>query len=136
MPQILRHIEFIAQEKQRDVLFIRFGPKRNTGELPRSIDKWPASLKAKRKHLVAWLDKNTIGYEDCFPAGTLNCIAFPYDGTLYIDLPFDAAHSAYQSFISKLENADGTPRDTEVVCFYILLEHALGKIADAVQDMD
>ena len=132
MPQILRHIEFIAQEKQRDVLLIRFGPSRNAGELPQSIDQWPASLKTKREHLIAWLHANTIGHEDCYPAGTLNCIEFPYDGTLYIDLPFDVTNPTYQTFIARLENADGTPRDPEVICFYIPLERALRKIANAV----
>ena len=136
MPQILRHIELIAQEKQRTVLLIRFGPKRKQGELPSSINAWPASMKAKRDHLVVWLGENALGYEECFPAVALDCIEFPYDGTLYVDLVFDVTNPAYQTFISRLENADGTPRDPEVVCFYMTLEQALKKIGQANRNAD
>ena len=137
MPQILRNIECIAEEKQRDVLLVCFGQKPSEWPFLRPpIDKWKASLKSKRKQFVAWLDEHAIGHEDCYPPAAFTCIAFPYDGSLYIDLPFDAANSAYQSFISKLENADGTPRDPEMVCFFMKLEVALQKIAHAAKDTD
>jgi len=128
MPQDLRYTETIAIEKERGVLIVCFGP-RNHG-LPIPIAKMKPELKQARDELIAFLDKNKIGYEECFPTGAQDFEVCPYDGTLYIDVEYNSEDTSYRTFIATVEKPDGTQLNPEVTCYYVSFEQVLKKLAE------
>lgn len=101
MPQLLKHIDKIAREQQRDVLFLKFEddlyPERDYHTWQTRID------------VIAWLEQNAMGYFECFGLANEHGIA-PYDGTLYLDVNYDDTDATYIKLRDYLEHSDGTSR--------------------------
>ncbi len=116
MPQILKHIDKIAREKQRDVLFIEFDR-----EIYPSYDY---ENYEERKKLLQWLDKNNIPYEECGPMASEYGWE-SYRGQLYIDIPFDKNNEEYKNLNELLENPDGSMKIPGVNFWYLPLEVAM-----------
>lgn len=119
MPRLIRHIDQIAREKNRDVVFASFEqpPKDDKEEREVSFE-YPAPnhfnhdwhTDFNRLHLISWLEERGIAHEDAGEYASENGWR-AYNGNLYIDIPFDEADPQYRTVIEYLENPDGTPRN-------------------------
>ena len=117
MPQDIQHIDKIAREKQRDVLFIGFiSPLKTESPLyERAGDDDPH---------IQWLQANDIPHRPCGLVANEN--AFPeYEGHIYIDVPMDDKDPTYQKLLSHFENPDGSPKDPQCVLYFHPLVDAM-----------
>jgi hypothetical protein len=72
MPQLLKTLDEIAREKQRDVLCVTFfDPKKR---IPKNLS--PAKRKL-RAALVEFLDEHSIAWSECFDPGAENLLFYP-----------------------------------------------------------
>ena len=117
MPMLIRHIDAIAREKQRAVLFVVFG-KEGAGP-----NDWQ-TYSAERRALEAFLESAGIGYEPCGQMAD-ECSMRSYAGWLYLDVPFDESDALYQRVAEYLENPDGTLKCPWVRFCYLPLEMAM-----------
>ena len=118
MPAVLQHIDQIAREKQRTVLYLMFTQE---GVSPFDLDY---ENHAERQMVMQWLNEQGYAY---WPCGHFAdpCLMCGYLGYLYIDTPMDEALPAYRRLCEYLENADGTMRWPGVVFAYLPLEDAM-----------
>lgn len=111
MPQLLRHIDAIARQEGRDVLFVTFYPDNMSflglGTFISSIPEWETL--PIRKQIIEWLDTQKFSWEPCGEWASENAIT-PYLGTIYIKVPYDEKNPDYQELRDYLENPDGSMR--------------------------
>ena len=120
MPQILEHIDKIAREKGRDVLFIEFDKDVFPDD---DYENWSI-----RNELIEWFEKNNIKAIPCFLlAQKGNVIVFQeqYRGWLYLDVPYDETIPDYIKLKDHLENPDGSMKIPGVTFCYLALEIAM-----------
>lgn len=121
MPQILKHIDQIGREKQRDVLYIVFNePKKDE-------DRWTdeyLSYKYKndpvRNEFIQWLEENNIPYEECGPIAS----EFgweSYRGQLYIDVPMDENDERFLKLNEHLEYPNGEMKIEGIMYYHVPL---------------
>lgn len=135
MPQILTPIEQIAKEKHRGVLFITFYPRRTAADLEAMTEqeldeeasrRWYWGDCPKRKRVVEWLDENLIAWTECDTSRYQGATVYlTYEGSIYIDVPYDLENEAYLKIQDYLETPDGKMKDPDVVFWYLPLERAL-----------
>jgi hypothetical protein len=121
MPQLIQHIDKIARDKQRDVLFLTF----------HANDAWHISSSSRdnpiRQTILNQLTQMGILWECCAEFANENGFS-SYAGQLYIDLAPDKDDPLYQALEHYLETPDGHMR-FENVNFYILpLEVAMRNV--------
>ena len=95
MPRILEPIDLIARKKQRDVLYLRFAMYNR--------ERCPT-----RDQVLKWLEQNSIRHEMCYDFWSDGLIEIPYQGSIYLDLPYDLTDTRYQMLQSYFENTDGS----------------------------
>lgn len=126
MPQFIQHIDAIAREKKRDVLFVHFEHYEEAEDSDNPI----------RSIVLDWLEDHEIAYAPCMglaEEGFTNV----YSGDIYIDLPFDETDPTYQELSEYLEDEQGNMRLDGVLFFVLSLEIALEIEADGVlKEMD
>ena len=139
MPLMLEHIDAIARQKQRGVLYVEFhplalDPDAGTDLSERDIMAWKTmpdiawqSLPT-RQQLISWLDDQGIEWRRCGLYAQVG-LMMGYRGQIYIDLPFDTTLPAFQALQAFLENPDGTMRYPEVHFIYCSLEKAMENVA-------
>ncbi len=116
MPFLIKHIDQIAREKQRDVLYVDFDR-----ELYPDYDykNWQI-----RQDLINWLDEQDISYQ--FWAGMASEYSFEsYHGQLYLDVIYDENDPVYQRLSRHLEDEQGKPKIKGVLFFYCPLDMAM-----------
>jgi hypothetical protein len=90
MPQLIQHIDPIAREKQRAVLFLLFNdPVQKDDD---KDDFWPNldyQAHRARQEILAWFEANGVPYSSCAHFASENGM-IPYQEQLYIDVPFAA----------------------------------------------
>ena len=101
MARILKHIDQIGREKNRDVLFVQFDRK--------VFPKYDYKNYKNRAELLEWLDNNNISYEECFGIASDNGFE-GYRGQLYIDVIFDETLDIYNLLNDHIEPQDGVFR--------------------------
>ena len=117
MPQILKHIDKIARDKQRDVLFVNF--KDPNDEFSFEYENFQ-----HRQDLLQWLDTHKIKYEKCGTiASELGWEA--YRGQVYIDLPFDETNEQYVALDKHLMTENNEFKIEGVEFYYLPLEVAM-----------
>lgn len=116
MPMLLEHIDKIARDLQRDVLFIVFDRE--------IFPSYEFESYGARNELLEWLDKNEILYRLCGPIASENGWE-SYRGQIYIDLPFDENNEKYQLLDKHLTHDDNTPKIPGVLFYYVSLEVAM-----------
>ena len=116
MPIILKHIDKIAREKKRDVIFINFNQ-----EVFPSYD-WKDY--DKRNELIKWLDSNKIPYRKCGPIADEGGWE-AYRGQMYIDLPIDENNQKYQLLCEHLDGPNETFKISGVESWLFPLEVAM-----------
>jgi hypothetical protein len=128
MPQLLSHIDAIARQKGRDVLFVRFGDIDNDpGHILLSLGgREPHDWKndPNRTELIAWLDKNLIGWCPCGHFASENYMC-SYRGDIYLDVPYERTDPIYIKISHRLENPDETRKITGVSFCCLSLETAM-----------
>lgn len=120
MPQVLKMIDQIAREKQRDVLLVTFH-KEDMSIFKNDFDYEQCD---KRKKFVEWLDKNHINFEECFGFAP-GAMSMPYLGQIYLDVPYDESNPQYQLLCQYLENPDSSLKDPDVAWYFVTLELAM-----------
>jgi hypothetical protein len=113
MPQIIRAIDEIAREKQRDVIFVQFH-NFSTGFVA------DYRTNPSRAAIISWLDERRIAYMLCggFDSG---CIVEEYDGEIYIDVAIDENDDDFLKLAEWFLPYDGKPRYPNAWLFYLPL---------------
>lgn len=101
MSKILKHIDQIAREKQRDVYIIQFDKK--------VYPRFNYKEYSYRDELLEWLDNNNIGYEECFSFASDNGFE-SYRGQLYIDIEVDETKDVCKKLKDYIKPDDGDLR--------------------------
>jgi len=128
MPMLIEHIDAIARAKGRDVVYVTFPACDQCTVLDDHDDPNESEdygNYAPRQALISWLDENGIGWSPCAFFANESVLIWPYDGRIYIDVPFDLLNEHYQKVAAHLENPDGTPRIEGVLFWYVPLEMAM-----------
>ena len=131
MPLLLEHIDAIARQKQRGVLYVEFHPLALVPEAgedlsERDIMAWKTmpdsawQLLPIRQQLIDWLDTRCIGWQRCGHYAQVG-LMMGYRGQLYIDLPFDTSLPPFLELQAFLENSDGSMRYRGV--FFVYCSH-------------
>jgi len=133
MPRVMKTVDQIARDKQRDVLYITFKKEAPEPEYDddmildgHAVFDWKDN--ANRKQVVSFLDKHQIPYQMCFdpqPIGGMLILAMPYEGQLYIDMPYDKTNAQCKILETYLENPDGSTKLTDVYFWLYRLESAM-----------
>lgn len=126
MPELIDHIDKIARDKKRDVLFLTFHDKAfkdinedNSCGFPDFPDFDYHKCEPRQK-VMEWLVANNIPFSPCGLVANEYSIV-PYLGQIYIDVPFDENNPTYQKVRDFLENPDGTMKiDGARFCYYTL----------------
>lgn len=113
MPQLIRHIDEIARQKQRDVIFLSF-----------SNNEWSAPNKTARQEAVTWLEANTIPYEPCGLMANEHCMP-DYEGHLYLDIPPVQDNPLFQKILAHFEHEDGSSKFPHTLIYSMDLAMAL-----------
>ena len=136
MPRILKNIDQIALEKQRDVLYVLFLCSYN--DIFNNEDltlKFHYETCMARQQLIEWLEKHQIDFSECFGWSSRSGImSMPYLGEIYLDVPFDEANPKYQLLYNHLENSDGSMKIEGVTWYYCPLSEALENHAQNLND--
>ena len=107
MPLLLEPIDRIARRLQRDVLMLAFcncGP--NVSILESTRDRgWERNR--KRREILAWLDAHTIAHAPCLPFWVSGLIHYPYQGHVFVDVPYDPGDKVYRQLTAYLEDGHG-----------------------------
>ena len=102
--------------KKRDALFVSF-----PSDDPDTFfdEHWPC-----RAELIDWLEAHHIGWMPYDDIANPNVME-PYQGHIYLDVPFNETDPTYQQLAQHLEHADGTGRIDGVRFYVITLDTAL-----------
>lgn len=125
MPQLIQHIDAIAREKNRDVLFLHFENFIEDQDLDDNV----------RDSILAWLDHHGIAYSPCMGLED-DSLVDSYLGDIYIDLAYDETDSTYQVLKNHLEDEEGNMKVEGVLFFVLSLEVALEIEADRAAEAD
>lgn len=117
MPMILEHIDKIARDKQRDVLYVEFFEDLG---LRYKYKNCPV-----RKAFMKWMDEHDIKYKECGHIAIENVWARYYTGLLYIDIAMDENNSKYLQLNEHLENKDGSFKIEGINYYYLPLKVAM-----------
>lgn len=128
MPELISHIDAIARQKGRDVLFVRFGELSEhcfpLWVLSRDENPYDWRTDPNRFELISWLDARRVGWSPCGYFADEN-VMLGYWGDIYVDLPFDTADPSYHELASHLEYPDGSRKITGVTLCCVTYEAAL-----------
>jgi hypothetical protein len=116
MAILLEHIDKIARDKQRAVLFVTFDHKTFPG---RNYEHWEA-----RSRLLAWLDEHAIPCQMCMDMAREDGWS-AYRGQLYIDVPYDEDDPTFQALNAYIMTEHNEPRTEGVVLYCLPLEVAM-----------
>jgi hypothetical protein len=116
MPQLIEHIDAIARQKGRDVLYLEFHPHDDWRRYRYETDPM-------RDMILRWLDQHEVGWQTCGPYARPGCNG-PYLGQIYLDVPFDESLPAYRSLRDYLELPNGSMRHDGVRFYAMPLAYA------------
>lgn len=150
MPKILRTVDEIADEKNRDVMLFDFldlqaakmkvqlleENEQEDSELEQRINVFETYLQVNnidwdwewrtnpiRQEIIKVLDEHQVPWEDAYPPYSLDWIVYPYFGSIYIDIPYEPDSPIMQRLCSIFENSDGTMKLPGVRWWYFKLEN-------------
>jgi len=128
MTRILKTLDQIAREKQRNVLFVTFHKEDinifdDEGDDEIDLDDDYEQCD-KRKAFIQLLDENHISFQECFGFEP-GVMSMSYLGQIYLDVPFDESNPQYQLINQYVENPDGSLKDPDVALYCLSLEMAM-----------
>ncbi len=56
---------------------------------------------------VAYLDQHQIPWRECFEIASENLPIYPYQGSIYVDVPYETENPLYVRLAAYLETPDG-----------------------------
>lgn len=126
MPQLLDHIDAIARGQGRDVLWVTFYdvrrfPTQGLGPQER----------ARRTAFIAYLDQQQIPWRECFETASAHLQIYPYQGSIYLDVPYQVDNPRYAKVASYLETPDGMPKHPHVSFRVLTLQAANANVGAA-----
>jgi hypothetical protein len=135
MPLLIENIDVIARKKQRDVLWISFlesedsllseNNEQSATSFEHNINFKKRKINQQsRERVIAWLDEHRIDWELTGPLANRN-VMMPYQGDIYVDLPYDQNLAAYRELEWFLENPDIKQRLPDVKFWVCSLELAM-----------
>lgn len=125
MPQLIEHIDAIARQKQRGVLYLEFHPGKKWDQKDRSWLEYDWRRDVRRTEVIKWFDEHGIAWQICAHFANECIIECCYLGDIYIDVPYDEDNPQYKLVSNYLENPDGTMRDENIRFYYLPLEVAM-----------
>lgn len=131
MPMLIKHIDAIARQKQRDVLYVAFHPPESgTHDAEKVVgsDDFGWKTLPIRQQIIDWLDAQGIGWKPCGHFANER-LMLGYRGQIYIDLPFDETLPAFLTVQTFLELPDGSMRFPEATFFCCPLDKAMENVA-------
>lgn len=120
---LIRHIDEIARQQGRDVLYLEFHPADRA--LARSYQFAHDPI---RGAIIDWLDAHGVPWEPCGPFAVVHRIE-GYRGQIYLDIPYDEKLPRYQEVRAFLEHDDGSIRHAGVRFLIMPLAHAMENAA-------
>ena len=136
----LKYIDEIAREKQRDVLYLEFHPKRTVNpntvetledeikciESERKVQKYRYSEDKVRDEIIENLNKMNVSWKECdgLPTGYVES----YKGQIYLDVPFDMNHPLCKALHEYLEYPDGSTRFPTVRFHFLMFKKAMENV--------
>lgn len=121
MPYLINSIDKIAREMQRDVLYIRFHSPNNAEPLDEEISCFDQFFNAKalpiRKEIIAWLDKESIKWQQCTDMLSDGYLVVPYTGHIYIDVIYSENDINCKKLIDFMETPDGKMRYVDATLY-------------------
>jgi hypothetical protein len=119
----IQHIDAIAREKGRDVLYVTFlkKPAKKGKSANRSTFDWEESR--VRNDLIEWLNQRGIAWVPCAGVANLDFME-AYHGGLYVDLPIDEGSPEFSVFFNYVEFPDGTKNPPALKAYICALEDA------------
>jgi hypothetical protein len=126
MPQLIKHIDAIAREKQRTVLYLEFHPESifTFSILDDESESYDYQNDNVRDEIITNLDNLGIPWTKCAHIASPNLMC-AYLGQVYLDVPFDKDLPLYQTLETYLEYPDGSMRFPSVRFGYLPLEMAM-----------
>lgn len=117
----IRHIEAIARQEGRDVVFLEFYANViNQRAFLVSEHHWEAL--PIRIQIIEWLDNQKISWDFC-ALGDPEDEDFNYFGAIYIKVPYDETNSDYQKLKNYFEYPDDSMKiDAVNFCYFSLFE--------------
>ena len=131
MPMQIEHIDAIARQKQRDVLFVQFHSPASVTSDDEDIvhqDYCDWENLPIRQQIIDWLEARNIGFKPCGHFAN-ECLMMGYRGQMYIDVPFDGSLPTYQALQAFFEFPDGSMRFPGVTFCYCPLDKAMENAA-------
>ena len=118
MTQRIKHIDKIAREKNRTVLFVSFEPLITESDqryqmLPPNHFYRDFENDTNRQQLISWLNDNKIEWVACGHIASESGWQ-AYSGNIYIDVPLDETDSQFVKLQNHLETPEGEPRNPQV----------------------
>ena len=121
MPQLVKHIDQLAMDNRRDVLYALFAECFEEGKRFGSMEYYKQS--DTRKRLLEFLNENQIGSVECGPPSNSGYMS-GYTGDLYIHVPYDENDADYKKVEAFLEKEDGSMKFDDACFYYFTYEWA------------
>ena len=128
---MIRHIDAIARQKQRDALYVSFKRATTASEISErtlGLDEMEQKFPLIRQNIINWLDAQGICWESCGEFSDVNWMR-RYLGDLYVDIAYDTVLPAFQALQAFLECPDGRMRFSDANLMCCSLEHAMQNAA-------
>ena len=140
---MIKHIDKIAREKNRDVLFIRFFPTsddkhHNLNIVQDEDNNFTISFGGNKyiNEILNWLTNEEIPWQFCFSSRCEGVLVESYNGYVYIDVPYDRNNPIFIKINNYLENPDGSVRWKNVGYYYLELSVAMENAHHDAPDFD
>jgi hypothetical protein len=131
MPQLVDHIDAIARQKQRTVLYLEFHPEQifkvdTEEDYEKDIRSRHYSYQEDkvRDEIIKNLDDMGISWMECGHFASTNFMC-SYQGQIYLDVPYDENLDEYKKLQEYLEYSDGSMRFPSVRFYHLPLEIAM-----------
>lgn len=125
MSKPMQHIDAIAREKNRDVLFVHF---------ENYVHAEAQAIDSVRQQVLAWLEANEIPFSPCMGLEEEQLLT-SYNGDIYIDIPFDSRDHHFNLLSDYLEDEQGNMKIDGVLFFVLSLELALQLESERAPDV-
>lgn len=120
----MAHIDLIARQKQRDVLYVTFRSPNSIREDGWSKDEYDWHEDPMYNLVRQWLTDHHIPWKRCGPIASERFLCC-YQGYIYLDVLNDINDPNYQLICNYLEHPDGTRRFPTVIFGRLSLSKAM-----------
>jgi hypothetical protein len=127
MPELIEHIDAIARQKQRAVLYLEFH-RASTADTATPWHDYSYTVDEQRSAVVAWLDARGYQWGACGAFAELSMM-LPYLGQIFLEVPYDESSPEYRALRDFLEHPDGSMRYPSVRFCVMPLDYAMRNAA-------